>query len=426
MKLFEKLIKNNGSKGSTLISVLVVTTILSLFLITLQPIMFNYTQGSVDERDLKQADFSARSANDAIVSGIIGANTTLINGLNSITSDGSSLTLNNFSFSKTDMGTVEAKILRLNINSFSVITKSTVNNQQRTIAREIIRTSVGSGTAPQALPGFFVNTVNNINYTTTSNTSLAVGSTLSQGGGGDINIGLNLILLPGVYQSLGGSSNIKVDGTIYSPNTSFTISGSANLNLRGQIYDKKSSPVTSLVGTTDSSYSAFVLTTTQTLINTYTAVPPWVVYTGNTYTAGIQLIGGQRYSATGSFTTASLNLATSVTATKPVYIVVKNNSSFSVTSPLGTAAQAPKIFFILEGNAQLTVVTGSSVAVYGNDATTMNVTNPNYNNSIIYGHVRVGQLLAASYPLMLQYTYATGGSGTIDAWSAGQYIRSTY
>jgi len=434
MKFFKKFNRKNGNKGSTLIAVLVVTTILSLFMMTIIPIMGNYAQGSVYERYIKQADFSARSANDAIVAGIlVNKDENLIDGINNI-AKGGSLSLKNFVFSKTEMGnkdTIEAVISRLGEkedNRFKVTTMSTfvygINKEtgetrtiSRKISREISKTTVVSGSTIQALPGFYVDSIiAKRSYVSTTGTSLSIDK-LTMGASDTLSIGKDLIIYNTI--SINNKSKITMSGGINNNNDIYTNNGKIEMkkgqliNYKGVVNRTSNVKVSNVVNLAPD--QKFNQPTTWNPTNTTD-----IVYTGAPKTMTVS--GGKRYRVSSTFTCNSIDLADTTTSS-PAYIVVETGKTFTISNKIGTGTEAPKVFFTLEGNAKLIVATGSSIAVYGGDkGTNINITGT---NPTLNGHVRVGSITSSTYPITMNYIIdpTSGGSTTKDTWSAGAYSK---
>ncbi|MDD2371023.1 MAG: hypothetical protein PHQ32_03365 [Firmicutes bacterium] len=432
MKFFEKYLRNNDSNGSTLISVLVVTTILSLFLVTLQPIMFNYAQGSINENNMKQADFSARSANDAIVSKIIAKDGALIAGINSIANDGSSLTLNNFTFTKSGMGNIEAKILRMASDKFSVVTRATVNGEQRTITREITKTTTPGNPVGTPLNSYYFYTINFTSgggFVTTNNIPVVVASSLNLNGG-LVDILGDLYIMPS-GDTFRGNSILNVGGNLYIGDGAFDISGSAKLYLKGTEYTKSNSAITRNVSTTNIKYCPDIYTTTTALTNTYNATPSWVRSTGEPYVNNMTFQGGTYYTMTGTRTITNImsQLSSTVTPANPVYIILKSGARLTLTNaidpPIGGVANDPRIVFILEGTAYVYLENQTSAVVYGTISTRLYVNNASNGTSTLYGQVKVGRMYHdTTNPIILDYKAATS-AGT-DSWIVGMYTSSSY
>ncbi len=432
MKLFRNNNRGNGKKGSTLISVLVVTTILSLFLVTLQPIMFNYAARSIDERNMKQADFSARSANRAIVSGIVSENTALINGINSIPTDGSSLMLSDFDFGRTGMGTVEAKILRLDSNKFSVITRATVNNKQRTIAREVSKVTTEGTTGVDALPAFYFSTINYKSgggFTTSNKIPVVVGKNLTLNGG-LLDIAGDLYILPD-SNNFKGNSTIYLKGSLYIGDGSFDISGNAEIYIKGTQYTKNNSAITSSVPTNNDRYCPDIYRVTSEMENSFNSEPNWVRSNGTSYDNGTNLEGGKYYVMTGRNTISNITsqFDSSVTPDNPVFIILKEDSRLTVSNaidpPSGGIVKNPRIAFILEDNAYIYLENKTSSIIYGTSNTRLYVENNNNESSNLYGQIHVGRMYHSNNnPIILNYkaVVATG----LDTWKAGLFTRTTY
>lgn len=440
MKNFVIRMRNIGNGGSTLIAVLVVTTVLSLFLITLQPIMLNYAKGSVGERDLKQAEFSARSANDAIVKAITDGNATLINGINSISSDGSSLVLNDFSFGSAEMGSVAARIERVSSSEFSVITKATVNEAQRTIGRVINKETTSEVTDENALKSFYFN--NNINnftgnrsLTTVGDVPVVVAGTFAVNNA-IINIVGDLVLYNTNLNNnrISGSTILYLDGTMYTGSERFRIQNSAELHYMGNIYERTTSSTNLDLTNSDSIES---VTTAQK--NIFDAIPSWVQSTGTNYTTGMSLNGGTYYVINGNTTISNITsqLSSNVTPSNPVYIIIRSTRDVILTSvldaPVGGVPKDPRVVFILEGTSDLILQNNSSAVVYGTN-TGSRLMIRNSGSSKFYGQIRVGTLrhigsnsTSASeinYPLELNYQAPTT-PGSVN-WTVGQYKKATY
>ncbi len=431
-----------GNTGATLIAVMVVTTILSLFLITLQPIMYNYAQRSVDERDLKQAEFSARSANDAIVEGILSGDATLVSGINSIAGDGSSLVLTDFSFTSSQMGAIEARIQRISSGEFAVITKATVNDAQRTIGREIIKSTTAGTLDPNALNSYYFY---NVTYTTgrgfvtTGDTPVVVATTFNVNSG-TLNIAGDLVLYNTNLNNtrIRGASSLYLDGNLYTGSARFRIQNTAEAYIKGELY-KRTTSSTNLDLTNSDCPDLYEVT--QDMKNIYDAVPSWVRTTGTNYTNGMTLVGGTYY-RTNSTTTTIANIASqldsNVTPDNPVYIIVRNGHDLTLSSALdvpdGGTPRDPRVVFILENSADLILQHQSSAVVYGTTSSSrLYVNYPGYGVSTLYGQVKVGTLnhirnnnmgSLINYQIILDYQAAsTPGSVT---WIAGQYMKATY
>jgi type II secretory pathway pseudopilin PulG len=421
MKNFVGRMSKIGNRGSTLIAVMVVTTILSLFLITLQPIMLNYAKGSVDERDLKQAEFSARSANDAIVKGILDGNATLISGINSISSDGSSLVLDDFTFSSSQMGSVEARIERVSASEFSVITRATVNETQRTIGRVINKVGSTGGSSHTPLPAFYFNNIDGSNIQTTGNTPVVVNGSFSGAGGTDIYISGDLYILDNSSISFTGSAYMFVGGDFYTQTGTFGLGGNSSVRYKGILYNKR--PVPTLRNSTVAN-----------TINTFNTDPTWVKNTGTTYTSSLSLNGGSYYVMNGSVTVSNITsqLSSSVTPSNPVYIILRTGSTLNLSNaidpPVGGVPKDPRIVFILEGTATLNAQHQSSLVVFGRENTSFNVNNSSGGIPILYGQIRVGSISYSGSYVTLNYRASTTynpNPGTV-TWTVGNYKKATY
>ena len=408
-----------GRKGSTLLSVMVVTTILSLMLITLQPIMFRYAERSIEERDFKQADFSARSANDAIVSGVLAGDATLITGINSIAGDGSSLVLDDFTFTTPGMGNIEARIERVSAEEFLVITKAAVNDAQRTIGREINKQVTTGGPNNNALPAFYFHNLNGNSIYTTGNTPVVVKDSFIGGGGTNITITGDLYLLA-TNISFGGSAHMVIDGNFYTNSGFFTLnSGASRLTYKGTLYRGNGTRITTIVPTPAD-------------ISTFNTIPAWVKSTGTPYTNAMTLIGGDYYVMNGNLSISDITsqLSSTVTPSNPVYIILRTGSTLSLSNavdpPIGSVTNDPRVVFILEGTATLNVQHQSSLIVYGTQNTNLNVTNSSGGNPVLYGQVRVGEIFnnTGSY-VILNYRAITSAS-VGENWTAGHYNKATY
>ncbi|MDD2371024.1 MAG: hypothetical protein PHQ32_03370 [Firmicutes bacterium] len=432
MNFFRKYVSKNCNKGSTLISVLVVTTILSLFLVTLQPIMFKYAARSVQERDMKQADFSARGANRAIVAGIIAENSALIDGINSIPSDGSSLVISDFDFGRTGMGTVEAKILRIEPNKFTVITRATVNSKQRTIARVISKITTEGLPTIEALPAFYFDIINFKNgggFSTSSKTPVVVGSTLNLNGG-ILNIAGDLYIMPN-SNTFKGNSIIYLQGNLYMGDGSFNISGSAKIYIKGTLYNKTNSAITSSVPSSSIRYCPDIYTGTTVQDNLYSTEPSWVRSSGIDYVDGMTLQGGKYYEMDSNETISNINnqFDSSVTPDNPVFIILKDDSRLNITNaidpPSGGVAKNPRIVFILEDNSRVYLENKSSAIVYGTENTRLYVENNNNESSNLYGQIHVGRMYHSNNNSII-LNYKALVSAGVDTWKAGLFIRTTY
>lgn len=442
MKNFVRRMRKIGNSGSTLISVMVVTTILSLFLITLQPIMLNYAKGSVAERDLKQADFSARSANDAIVKTILDGNATLISGINSISSDGSSLILDDFTFSSSQMGSVEARIERVSATEFTVITRASVNDAQRTIGRVINKEATSEVTDENALKSFYFNSsidnfTGNRSLTTVGDIPVVVVGTFAANNA-IINIAGDLVLYNTNLNNnrIRGNSILYVDGTLFTGSSRFRIQNTAELHYMGNIYERTTSSTNLDLTNSD---SIEPVSTTQK--NIFDAIPSWVQSTGTNYTTGMTLNGGSYYviGSNTTITNITSQLSSDVTPSNPVYIIVRNSRDLILTSaldaPVGGVPQDPRVVFILEGSADLLLQQNSSAVVFGtNTSSRLMIRNSVAGTSRFYGQIRVGTLRhigsnstgasEINYPLELNYkANSTPGSVT---WTVGQYKKATY
>lgn len=441
MNTFVRRIRNIGNSGSTLIAVMVVTTILSLFLITLQPIMLNYAQRSIDERDLKQAEFSARSANDAIVEAIEIGNATLIAGINGIASNGSSLVLDNFTFSSSQMGNVEARIERISTEEFSVITRATVNGAQRTIGREIIKESTGGGSDPNALPAYYFH---NVTYTTgrgfvtTGDTPVVVANVFNVNGG-ILNIEGDLVLYNSNLNNtrIRGVSRLYLDGNLYTGSGRFRIQNTAEAYIKGNLYRRTTSSTNLDLRNSD---CPDLYDVTQSMRDIYDVVPSWVSSNGTNYTTGMTLDGGSYYVIGSNTTIADINsqLSANVTPENPVYLIVRSGRDLILSNPLDPpvsgVAKAPRVVFILENSADLILQHQSSAVVYGtNSNSRLYVNNPGLAVSTLYGQVRVGTLYhirnnnmgtLINYQIILDYQVAST-QGTV-TWTSGQYKKATY
>lgn len=441
MKNFVRRMRKIGDSGSTLIAVMVVTTILSLFLITLQPIMLNYAKGSVEERDLKQAEFSARSANDSIVKAILDGNATLISGINTISSDGSSLILDDFTFSSSQMGSVEARIERVSASEFTVITRATVNEAQRTIGRQINNESTSEVTDENALNTFYFNNLNNF----TGNRSLTTIGDIPVVITGTFTVNNAIINIAGdlaIYDTnlnnnrIRGNSILYVDGTMYTGSERFRIQNTAELHYMGNIY-KRTSSSTNL----DLDSSDLIESVTTVQKSMYDASPAWVETNGTNYTAGTTLYGGSYYVINGNTTIANITsqLSSDVTPENPVYIIVRSTRDLILTSvldaPVGGVPKDPRVVFILEGTSDLILQHNSSAIVFGtNTGSRLMIRNSVAGASKFYGQVRVGTLRhigsnstgasEINYPLELNYQAPTT-PGTV-IWTVGQYKKATY
>ncbi len=443
MKKNVRRMRKLGNSGSTLIAVLVVTTILSIFLITLQPIMFNYAQRSVDERDLKQAEFSARSSNDAIVKEIIAGNATLIAGINGIASDGSSLVLDNFTFTSSEMGSVEAKIQRISAGEYAVITRATVNGAQRTIGREIIKETTAAVPDAKALPTYYFHTVSYTTgrgFTTTGTTPVIIAATMDLNYG-NLNIAGDLIVYPNPTNSqLRSTSRLDLAGNLYTGNGYFTISQQAQAFIKGTRYINSNSQITRNVATDNIKYCPDIYTVTTAMKNLYNTIPSWVRSTGTTYVNNMTLNGGTYY-RTNATTTTIANIASQLSASttpeNPVYIIIRTGQrivlSNALDAPVGGVPKDPRVVFILEGTGSLILQHQSSAVVYGTVSTNLYVNNPSGGTSTLYGQVRVGRMQHINNnntsslnnnPIILDYqTTSTPGSVT---WTAGQYKKAAY
>lgn len=219
-------IEKLGNRGSTLIAVLVVTTILSLFIVTMQPMMLSYASRSIDERDVKQAELSAKSANDAVVQAVLDGNTTLLGVINGMTNDLDIRFLSNFRFGLDEtgkdrhktMGTIEAKILRVEANRFSVITMATVGLKTWTIARELSKTTTGGEALSGALPAYYFFTVSYTNgggFQVSGTTPVMVNSNFSLTNKGEISVGGDLIIQDSSITFNGNPTKMQIDGNLY-------------------------------------------------------------------------------------------------------------------------------------------------------------------------------------------------------------------
>lgn len=452
MKNFVRRMRKIGNRGSTLIAVMVVTTILSLFLITLQPIMLNYAKGSIDERDLKQADFSARSANDAIVKGILDGNTTLISGINSISSDGSSLVLDDFTFSSSQMGSVEARIERVSANEFSVITRATVNEAQRTIGREIIKESNDGTSDPNALNSFYFHT---INYTSLRGLKIVgkipvvVANSLALNNG-ILNIEGNLIVYPNPSNSqFQGSSRLYLEGNLYTGNGYFTIRPGAEALIKEKTYTNTNSQISGNLSPSNK-YCPDIYSVTTDIRNSYNSVPDWVTnrpINPPIYPAGTPYTGGNYYAINSNRTLNASNidsmLSSDVTPENPVYIIVRNAVRVTLTNPLDDPTvdgvkKEPRVVFILEGNASLILQDNSTAIVYSVNSSTSNtsilyINRSSSGQSNFYGQVRVGRMInilnnntSTNNNNLISLEYRSNNiPGTIN-WVKGNYMKTSY
>lgn len=443
MKIFvRRMRKVKKNSGSTLIAVMVVTTILSLFLITLQPIMFNYAKRSVDERDLKQAEFSARSANDAIVKGIIAGDATLIAGINGIAADGSSLVLDNFTFSSSQMGAIEAKIQRISAGEFSVVTRATVNGTQRTIGREIIKETTAGVPDARALSSYYFHTVSYTTgrgFTTTGTTPVVITTTMDLNYG-NLNIAGDLIVYPNpTNNQLRSSSRLDLAGNLYTGNGYFTISQSAQAFIKGTGYNNSNSQLSGSL-TPAHKYCPDIFTVTTAMKNIYNAIPSWVSSTGTTYVDGMALNGGTYYRTNATTTTIaniSSQLSASTTPQNPVYIIIKTGQrivlSNALDAPVGGVPKDPRVFFILEGTGSLILQHQTSAVVYGTSSTNLYVNSPSGGTSTLYGQVRVGRMqhinsnnIASLNNNQIILDYQTASTPSTVTWTAGEYKKATY
>lgn len=423
------MMKNFGrtdKRGSTLLSVMVVTAILSLFLLTLQPIMFRYAQRSLDERDLKQAELSARSANNTVAKAIMDGNAVLINGIKSIASDGASLPLDNFTFSQSDMGTVEAKIKRISTEKYQIITRASVNASQRTIVRELDRTlSAGGGPSTTPIPVFYLHTIDVSNssnqITTTGNKPIVVADFFSLRGG-NFSFSGDLYLF-GADNSMGGNARLNISGKLYTNTGSFTLAGSSRITLPSGTYNKS----------INSSNCPDIFTVPAATRNLYNSIPDWVRSTGTTYSSTATLNGGTYHVVSGTSTIANITgqLAADVTPQNPVYIIVRTGTVLTLSNPIdppvGGVVKNPRIVFLLEGTAQLHLQHTSSAVVYGTSGTSLVLTNPAGGTSTFHGQVRIGTITNFSGgTILLDYRAATGGGQTVETWVPGKYIKGSY
>lgn len=451
MKNFVRRIRNIGNSGSTLIAVLVVTAILSLFLFTLQPIMGNYVTNSVKEMDLKQAEFSARSANDAIVEAIVSKNTALVDEMKKLPVN-EILYLKNFKFDPNkEMGSIDAQILRISELEFSVITKATVISQAlvtisnredpenvyeggtRTIARSITTNSVNTGI--EALSSFYfynANFSNRRGFNVTGNIPVVVENNFDTNGG-DIDVGGNLILLAtntDLTRVRSHIGRVNIQGNLYTGSGNFKIQNKSEIKIKDKTYNKDNSEITSSVSIGNSRYCEYISQTYPDLINTYNKIPSWVSLPGQTYVGG-KLSAGQVYIMSGdSFINSTTELIdTDVTPENPTYIILPNRARLIMSAILpGDDSGNPKVIFILQGNAQLTLQHQSSAIVHGTINTRLTINRPGGGVSNFYGQIRVGRIISNSNnQINLHYRAISSGSGTGTVeWTPGLYTKATY
>ena len=445
MKNFVRRIRNIGNSGSTLIAVLVVTAILSLFLFTLQPIMGNYVTNSVKEMDLKQAEFSARSANDAIVEAIVSKNTALVDVMESLPVNGE-LSLNNFKFDPNkEMGSIDAKILRISDLELSVITKATVispalvtiSNREdpdnvyeggtRTIARSITTNSVNTGI--EALSSFYfydATFTGNRGFNVFGDIPVVVENTFNIDGQNtereNIYIDGDLLLLSSNNTTpiVRRRGTVNVQGNLYTDSKNFRVQQNGILIIDNDRYQSSNA--------IDITSPPIIQITTE-LINQHNKTPSWVSVTGDSYTSG-NLSGGNAYIMSGTRTLNLANLLNAdVTPENPAYIILPNNARLTLSALLpGDDLRNPKVIFILQGNAQLTLQHQSSAIVHGTINTRLTINRPGGGVSDFYGQVKVGRIVSSSNnQINLHYRAISSGSGsgTVE-WTPGLYTKATY
>lgn len=440
MKNFVRRIRNIGNSGSTLIAVLVVTAILSLFLFTLQPIMGNYVTNSVKEMDLKQAEFSARSANDAIVEAIVSKNTALVDEMKKLPVN-EILYLKNFKFDPNkEMGSIDAQILRISELEFSVITKATVISQTlvniskrenpdkvykggtRTIGRSITTNSVNTGI--EALSSFYFYNAdfsNGRGFNVSENIPVVVENNFDINGG-DIDVAGDLLLLSSNNSTprVRGSGKINIQGNLYTKSGSFRIQPSGEITIKDIKEIAKNSRLIE---------NQYIFETSQDIINQHNQTPSWVSVTGDPYTSG-NLSGGNAYIMSDTRTLNLANLLNAdVTPENPAYIILPNNARLTLSAILpGDDLRNPKVIFILQGNAQLTLQHQSSAIVHGTIDTVLNINRSSGGVSDFYGQVKVGKIVNNSNNQINLYYRAIisgSGSGTVE-WTPGLYTKATY
>lgn len=425
-----------GNRGSVLLSVLLLSVIFSLILLTMLPMMFGYLEKAVAEKNMRQAEFSARSVVVAVIGGLEQGNLELTAAVQGLTSVGSFVELNSIAFpGQTGMGTVAARITKSTGSFYLVVARAQVGDQSRDVAARISKmdipkvfpqpmTSLVVGTMTTGSGGFIIDPAHDV----------AITQSLTITGNSSNSLGKSLILMDGATSKFVGSSNAIIADYIYTPTGYYSISGSSTLSLHGLSYTKNNSPLSSLNPVGSLTYSPYVLpldNATRTSINT---IPSWTTTrTGTVLTSPWTgpLNGGQYYQFTGTVTVPNLTslYAPTVSSETPVYIILKTGSNVTITNAIdpssSTSILEPRTYFILEGSASLTIARQSTVVVYSGtgptDTATLNVSGT---GTTLYGQFRVANLVnLGGTPITLDFVVPTGFTSS---WMVDEYTNDQY
>jgi len=217
-------------------------------------------------------------------------------------------------------------------------------------------------------------------------------------GQASMSIGKNLILMPGTELKFTGSGNILVGDYIYTKDGTFSVQGNAYLLLHGKAYDKNSSPLSPLVPEDDRRYCPYIRTISGEMLQGQNKIPNWVKYDGNPFPFTGTLRYNQYYKISGTQRIVDITgmLEDKVSPVFPVFIVIKDKAvvtiSMPVDPPVNGGTQAPRVYFILEGSASLTLPAESCIAAYGGSGSTINVDSTGTDTLNLYGQIHIGNL----------------------------------
>lgn len=410
-------------RGSVLLAVLAVTTVLSLLLLTLQPIMFRYATRGVEDRDRKQAELTARSGLDAITSAVLAGDAGLT-GEMILLAPGAELPLNNMTLEKSGMGTLEGKIRKLPSGDYLAVVRATSGSASRTMSRELLYNSGGG--SMEDLPAFHLSSFayNGSRGLIVGNSAipLVVSGTSFELPGGFLQLAGDLLIYENT-PTVRNKASFTMGGDLYTGRGTLTIQNNAVVTIQGNTYRRQQSPISGTVSPASPSYCPNLFIITQAQKDLYDAIPSWVRSNGMPYATGMNLSGSSYYVVSASTTIDDLegDLSASVTPGNPAYIIVRNGVTLTLNASLDSGGGTPpRVVFLLEGNAQLYLESGSTAIVYGTANTILHMRNSVAADSLFYGQLRVGTLTDVNgRRILLEYRGRQGGDAS---WQAGRYL----
>lgn len=410
-------------RGSVLLAVLAVTTVLSLLLLTLQPIMFRYAARGVEDRDRKQAELSARSGLDAITAAVLAEDPGLT-GEMALLAPGAELPLDNMMLEAGGMGSLEGKVRKLPSGDYLAVVRATVGSASRTMSRELLY-APGGGTV-EDLPSFYLT---EFSYNAGRGLILSNNAIPLVVAGNDFTLAGGFLELAGdllIYEdtpTVRNNASFTMGGSLYTGRGTLTIQNNAVVTIQGNTYRRQQSPISGLISPSSSRYCPNLFRITQAQKDLYDAAPSWVRSAGTPYSLGMTLSGGSYYAVSSSATVNDLggDLAASVSPGNPAYLIVRDGVTLTLNGPLDPGgATAPQVIFLLEGSAQLYLDSGSTAIVYGGPASTLHTRNGTGTDSLFYGQLRVGALTDVNgLRILLEYRGRQGGDAS---WQAGRYL----